>query len=57
MSKKALANMRSIFDAGSAMTVLMNKVFGRKYENFYEMKSGLVVIWEAEQDKKGTINY
>ena len=34
MSNKALGNMKSIFDAGSAMTVLMNKGFGRMYENF-----------------------
>ena len=49
MSKKALANMKSIFDAGSAMTVLVNKVLGRKYEHFYEMTNGLEEILKAEK--------
>ena len=56
MSNKALANMKSIFDAGSAMTVLMNKVLGRKYEHFYEMTNGLEEILETEQ-KKEMIKY
>ena len=51
MSNKALANMKSIFDAGSAMTVLMNKVLGRKYEHFYEMTNGLEDILEAEKNR------
>ena len=44
MSNKALANMKSIFDAGSALTVLMNKVLGRKYEHFYEMTNGFEIL-------------
>jgi hypothetical protein len=41
--------MKSIFDAGSAMTVLMNKVLGRKYKHFHEMTNRLDKILEAEQ--------
>ena len=51
MSNKALANMKSIFDAGSAMPVLMNKVLGRKYEHFHEMTNRLEEILEAEKNK------
>ena len=51
MSNKVLANMKSIFDAGSDKTVLMNKVLGRKYEHFYEMTNGLEEILEAEKKR------
>ncbi len=41
MSKKIVAEMKIMYDAASAMTVLVNKVFGKTYTNFYEMHNGM----------------
>ncbi len=35
MSKKIVAEMKIMYDAASAMTVLMNKEFRKTYTNFY----------------------
>ena len=52
MGKKALADMTTIFDAVSAMTVVANKVLDKKFDNFYDMKNGFKEILEAEKHKK-----
>ena len=60
MGKKALADMKTIFDAVSAMTAVVNKVLDKKFDNFYDMKNGLEEILEAEKHKKmkqSGINY
>jgi hypothetical protein len=41
MSKKIVAEMKNVYDAASAMTVLVNKEFETKYDNFYRMRSGM----------------
>ncbi len=41
MSKKIVAEMKNVYDAASAMTVLVNKEFEMKYNNFYRMQSGM----------------
>ncbi len=41
MSKKIVAEMKNVYDAASAMTVLVNKEFEMKYDNFYRMQSGM----------------
>jgi hypothetical protein len=33
--------MKNVYDAASAMTVLMNKEFKTKYDNCYRMRSGM----------------
>ena len=33
--------MKNVYDAASAMTVLVNKEFKTKYDNFYRMQSGM----------------
>ncbi len=41
MSKKIVAEMKIMYDAVLAMTVLMNKEFGKTYTNFYKMHDGI----------------
>ncbi len=41
MSKKIVPEMKIMYDAASAMTVLMNKEFGKTYTNFYKMCNGM----------------
>ena len=41
MSKKIVAEMKIMYEAASAMTVLMNKEFGKTYTNFYKMRNGM----------------
>ena len=41
MSKKIVAEMKIMYDAALAMTVLVNKVFGKTYTNFYKMHNGM----------------
>ncbi len=41
MSKKIVAEMKNVYDAASAMTVLVNKEFETKCDNFYRMRSGI----------------
>ncbi len=41
MSKKIVPEMKIMYDAASAMTVLVNKEFGMTYTNFYEMRNGM----------------
>ena len=41
MSKKIVAEMKNVYDAASAMTVLVNKEFGKTYTNFYKMRDGM----------------
>jgi hypothetical protein len=48
MSKKIVAEMMIMYDAASAMTVLVNKEFGKTYTNFYKMCNGM----ENELSKK-----
>ncbi len=40
MSKKIVAE-KIMYDAASAMTVLVNKEFGKTYTNFYKMRDGM----------------
>ncbi len=35
MSKKIVPEMKIMYDAASAMTVLVNKEFGKTYTDFY----------------------
>ncbi len=39
MSKKIVAEMKIMYDAALAMTVLVNKEFGMTYTNFYKMRN------------------
>jgi hypothetical protein len=48
MGKKVKAEMKKIFEAALSMTVLVNKLFDRKYDNFYTMSCAL----EEEEPKK-----
>ncbi len=41
MSKNIVAEMKNVYDAASAMTVLVNKESKTKYNNFYRMQSGM----------------
>ncbi len=41
MSKKIVAEMKIMYDAALAMTVLVNKEFGKAYTNFYKMRNGM----------------
>ncbi len=41
MSKKIVAEMKIMYDAASAMTVLANKEFGKTYTKFYKMHDGM----------------
>ncbi len=41
MSKKIVAEMKNVYDAALAMTLLVNKEFETKYDNFYRMRSGM----------------
>ncbi len=41
MSKKIVAEMKIMYDAASAMTVLVNKEFGKTHTNFYKMCNGM----------------
>jgi hypothetical protein len=41
MSKKIVAEMKIMYDAASAMTVLVNKEFGKTYTNFCIMRNGM----------------
>ena len=41
MSKKIVAEMKIMYDAASAMTVLVNKEFGKTYTDFYKMRNGM----------------
>ncbi len=40
-SKKIVAEMKIMYDAASAMTVLVNKELGKTYTNFYNMRNGM----------------
>jgi hypothetical protein len=42
MSKKIVAEMKIMHDAALAMTVLVNKEFGKTYTDFYKMHNGIV---------------
>jgi hypothetical protein len=55
MGKKTLTEVKTIFDAASAMTVLVNKVFNRKYKDFYEMHAALEA-GESKKRKRGEMN-
>jgi hypothetical protein len=39
MSKKIVPEMKIMYDAASAMTVLVNKEFRKTYTNFYKMRN------------------
>ncbi len=39
MGKKIVAEMKVMYDAASAMPVLVNKEFGKTYTNFYKMRN------------------
>jgi hypothetical protein len=41
MSKKIVAEMKIMYDAASAMTVLVNKEFRKTHTDFYEMRNGM----------------
>ncbi len=41
MSKKIVPEMKIMYDAASAMTVLVNKEFGKTYTNFYKKHKGM----------------
>ena len=41
MNNKIVAEMKIMYDAASAMTVLVNKEFGKTYTNFYKMRNGM----------------
>ncbi len=41
MSKKIVAEMKIMYDAALAMTVLVNKEFRKTYTDFYKMRNGL----------------
>ncbi len=49
MSKKIVVEMKIMYDAASAMTVLVNKEFGKTYTDFYKMRNGM----ENELSNKG----
>ncbi len=40
MSKKIVPEMKIMYDAALAMTVLVNKEFRKTYTNFYKMRNG-----------------
>ncbi len=41
MSKMIVAEVKIMYDAASAMTVLMNKEFRKTYTDFYKMCNGM----------------
>jgi hypothetical protein len=41
MSTKIVAEMKIMYDAALARTVLMNKEFRKKYTNFYKIHNGM----------------
>ena len=41
MSKKIVAEMKIMYDTALAMTVLMNKEFGKTYTNLQKLRDGL----------------
>ncbi len=41
MSKKIVAEMKIMYGAALAMTVLVNKEFGKTYTDFYKMHNGM----------------
>ncbi len=41
MIKKIVPEMKIMYDAASAMTVLVNKEFRKTYTNFYKMHNGM----------------
>ncbi len=41
MSKKIVAEMKIMYDAALAITVPMNKEFGKTYTNIYQMHNGM----------------
>ncbi len=41
LSKKIVAEMKIMYDAASAMKVLVNKEFGKTYTGFYKMHNGM----------------
>ncbi len=41
MRKKIVAEMNIMYDAASAMTVLVNKEFGKTYTDFYKTRDGI----------------
>ncbi len=49
MSKKIVPEMKIMYDAASAMTVLVNKEFGKTYTNFYKMRNGMERTFKQEK--------